>query len=255
MAQSASDVVFIDTLRLSATIGPDCWNKEREQPIEITLYLYLRDGFLKAAGESDDVLDSVHYGLLTKEITKLVRSEKSVYKSGDDLVDAVTKRAFDFAQDAVDRVRVVLAVPKIILLAESFALDVIIAKQPFAVLQKTVNVKDIVIPVIIGVNPPERESKQRVIVNITINEVPSLEGTPLDYPALVANLIKVGPFRSKKTHSVSTFSGYRGFSVSYPRKICHGDCQRGLPFLAFSPVRHRSRSKTKCAQLCPIFWS
>jgi dihydroneopterin aldolase len=191
-----SDIVFVDTLRLSANIGSDCWGRIRAQPIEITVYLHLKPSFLQAAAESDDVVDSIHYGHLTKAIRILIKSRSGSDSRGfegvDDLIQAVTACAFELGGEPVTEVRVVLNIPKVILLASGFFVDVVTARDGsnFTVVSKKVSVGDIVVPVIIGVNPPEREAKQRVLVNITFHE-DHTSGKDIDYSSIISKLSKV----------------------------------------------------------------
>ncbi|KDR78138.1 hypothetical protein GALMADRAFT_119053 [Galerina marginata CBS 339.88] len=191
----AMDVVFVDSLRVAANIGRDCWGRAREQPVELTVYLHLKESYLGAAGESDNVVDSVHYGHLTKAISNLIKSRTESdtpgFDNADDLTRAVTERAFELAGEAAAEVRVVLDVPKMILLATGLSVDVTTAKGTLGVLSKKVLVKDIVIPVIIGVNPPEREVKQRVVVNIIFHEnTSSVSGPAPNYQETVSRLSK-----------------------------------------------------------------
>ncbi|KAF9473950.1 FolB-domain-containing protein [Pholiota conissans] len=170
-----TDVVFVDTLRVEANLGEDCWGRSRAQPVEITVYLHLKQSFLQKAGESDHVADSVHYGHLSKEISHLVRSKNEsanpAFDGTDGLIRAVTEKAFALAGSAAEEVRVVLNVPKMVLLSSGFSVDVTTIQEPsFVVVEKKVHVSDIIIPVIIGINPHERENKQRVVVNITFYE-------------------------------------------------------------------------------------
>ncbi len=51
-------------------------------------------------------------------------------------------------------------------------------------------VEDIIMPVLIGVNPPERESKQRVIINIIFYEKPDA-GSAVNYREIVSKVVKV----------------------------------------------------------------
>lgn len=196
----ATDVVFVDTLRLSANIGKDWWGRSQPQPIEISVYLHLKESYLRVAAESDDVLDSVHYGHLTKSISTLIknRSESDTpgFNGADDLISAVTKKAFELAGKAAEEVQVVLDVPKLVLLASGFSVDVTTVKSEGTsgrVSSKKVLVKDVIIPVIIGVNPPEREEKQRVVVNIVFYENTSdSDSAPvlLNYPEIVSWIVK-----------------------------------------------------------------
>ncbi|PPQ73913.1 hypothetical protein CVT26_006661 [Gymnopilus dilepis] len=196
----ATDIIFVDTLRLSANIGRDCWGRHRAQPIEISVYLHLQESYLRAAAESDDVVDSVHYGHLTKSISILINSRSESDSSGftdvDELIGAVTNKACELAGDAAAEVRVVLDVPKLILLASGFSVDVTTVKQEdgsFLVSSKKVFVNDIIVPVIIGVNPPEREEKQRVVVNIVFYEntsAPERKAALPNYTEIISRISK-----------------------------------------------------------------
>ncbi|KAF9490900.1 tetrahydrobiopterin biosynthesis enzymes-like protein [Pleurotus eryngii] len=159
------DKVFVDTLQLAAQVGSDCWGRPRSQQISLSIYLYLSPLFLERAGISDDVEHSVHYGHLTKSITQLVQADGAAFISVDDLIDRVAVQAFELAGGSVVEVRVVVDLPKLILLASGFEVDVTLPSR-----RKIVCVKDLVLFVIIGVNAPEREAKQRVIVNISFVE-------------------------------------------------------------------------------------
>ncbi|CAA7264033.1 unnamed protein product [Cyclocybe aegerita] len=186
------DIIFVDTLRVSANIGQDCWGRQRPQPLEITVYLHLKASYLDAAGNSDDVLDSVHYGHLTKAITSLIESRnENGFRNARELTWSVAGKAFELAGKATEEVRVVLELPKMILLASGLTIDSTYAtgddgNGEYALWSKKVSVKDIILSVIIGVNPPERESKQRVVLNIDFFEKSG--PAAVDYPAIVGNL-------------------------------------------------------------------
>ncbi|KAG2048315.1 hypothetical protein BDR06DRAFT_976083 [Suillus hirtellus] len=164
---TTTDVVLVDTIQLTANIGADCWGRSREQPVSITVHLHLKPSFLEISGQSDNVLDSIHYGHLTKAVSALSASYTDVRA----LVHEVTQKAFALAGENVDAVRVVVGLPKQILLANDFEIEVITPRGKDSLQQAAkVSVKDLIIPVLIGVNPPERLAKQRVITNITFYE-------------------------------------------------------------------------------------
>jgi FolB domain-containing protein len=192
-----SDLVFVDSLHVSANIGPDCWDRDRSQPIDISVYLHLKESYLDSAGASDNVLDSVDYSELTKKISNFIRakseSEIPSFSGPDELIHAVTERAFDLAGEAAAAVRVTMGVPKMILLAAGFSVDITIMNdhQSKSIATKRVLIKDLVLPVIIGVNPAERKSKQRVKINIIFHENTSSSSTSsavVNYQQVVAQL-------------------------------------------------------------------
>ncbi|KAG5650869.1 hypothetical protein H0H81_010712 [Sphagnurus paluster] len=186
---NTSDIVFVNALHISADVGKDCWGKTRAQPTEVSVYLHLQPSFLTAAGQSDEVLDSVHYGHLSKAITGKLNG--SSFSGVEALVNAVAQEAFSLAGEAAVEVRVVVDLPKQILLAEGFSIDLTIPRSPSSPPSiRKISIVDLVLPVLIGVNPPEREAKQRVITNISFFERPGHRPL-LDYPEIVTRIVKV----------------------------------------------------------------
>lgn len=180
---TTTDVVLVDTIQLTANIGADCWGRLREQPVSITVHLHLKPSFLDISGQSDNVVDSIHYGHLTKAISALSESFADVRA----LVHEVTQKAFVLAGDNVDAVRVVIGLPKQILLANDFEVEVITPRGRDSLQQTAkVSVKDLVMPVLIGVNPPERLAKQKVITNITFYEKSGMH--QVAYPAIIKQI-------------------------------------------------------------------
>lgn len=184
-----SDVVFVDSLQLHANIGKDCWNRCRPQIVNISVFIHLQNSYLTRAGGSDDVRDSVHYGHLSKAISKLVEDPDAVFEGATGLIEAVTEEAFKLAGDAASSVRVVVEVPKLILLAEGFSIDVMVPSTRTAVPRK-ISVHNLILTVIIGVNPPEREAKQRIIVNLVFFELPG-QHPAVDYTTIVPKISTV----------------------------------------------------------------
>jgi len=171
---SHTDVVFVNALQLAVDVGPDCWNKQRAQPVNISICLNLKKSYLSAAGHSDNVQDSIHYGHLSKAITSLVeRNAGSSFGDIDGLISAVTRETFALAEKAAIEVRVEVELPKLILLAGSFSVEVAtLPDVDVSSMPRKVVVTDLVLPVIIGVNPPERNAKQRVVITIVFFEHP-----------------------------------------------------------------------------------
>ncbi|KAI6106325.1 tetrahydrobiopterin biosynthesis enzymes-like protein [Pisolithus croceorrhizus] len=173
----ATDVVFLDSIQFTTTIGSDCWRRPKPQPVLTSVYLYLQSSFLDACGTSDDVKDSVHYGHLAKAVSAIVGERertKKPYAGVHALIQDVTQAAFELAGESAVAVRVVIDLPKQILLASGFSVDVTTprAKADPAFTPASICVKDLVLPVLIGVNPPERLTRQRVVTNITFYERP-----------------------------------------------------------------------------------
>ncbi|KZT69421.1 hypothetical protein DAEQUDRAFT_265095 [Daedalea quercina L-15889] len=184
----AHDTVFINSLSTSPTIGKDWWGRVRPQPLSITVHLHLQAEYLNEAGATDDVRDSVHYGELCKGVMDLVYGPNAQEFDGlRDFARAVAKTAFALTGVvAVQRAVVAVKSEKLIPLAGEFILE-ISTSYTEEVIEGTesvrVTIKDLVLSTIIGVNPPEREAKQRVITTIFVHEKPG-HGVPVDYAAL-----------------------------------------------------------------------
>lgn len=207
-----TDIVSLNALHLAATIGPDHWHRIRPQPVELSIHLHLVPTYLDAPGRSDEVADSLHYGHLTKAVEKRVGAKtEHGYPSARALLEDVADAAFGFVSDViggdanadavetvVPSVRAVLSLPKQILLAEGFEVELTTHAVEWA-LQSTggkqrsaaiVRVTNLSLPVLIGVNPPERLAKQRVVTDLTFFEAPrtSAEGGEVDYPAIIQQI-------------------------------------------------------------------
>ena len=210
---SDTDIVTLSAVHLATTIGPDHWNRIRPQPIALSLHLHLAPSYLDIPGQSDNVTDSLHYGHLAKVVENRVGAKgERTYASARDLLDDMTDAAFRFAMDAtakgdsnvgevVHAVRVVVQLPKQILLAAGFSVELTTrasdwlgkhletgSSAPAAV----VRVTDLTLAVLIGVNPPERLAKQRVVTHLTFFEAARIVGAKeIDYPAIVQQVATV----------------------------------------------------------------
>lgn len=179
----SSDLVIIRDLRTNATVGKDRWGKVRSQPVAISVYV---NTSLVAAGRSDNVTDSIHYGDLCKDISKLVES-----RSYDDirmLADAVANLVL--SKDRAESARVVVEALNQFLMAESLGISISRARDGTkeVVGPDQLIIKDLRLATIIGVNPPERESKQIVVTNIVFH---SPTWSKKDWNELHAQLTKV----------------------------------------------------------------
>jgi hypothetical protein len=109
------------------------------------------------------------------------------------LVHEDTQRMFALVGENVDVVRVVIGLPRQISLANNFEVEVIMPRGQNSLQQAArVSVKDLVIPVLIGVNPPERLAKQKVITNIIFYEKSGMH--QVDYPAIINQISEARTF-------------------------------------------------------------
>ena len=193
----ATDIISIDRLGLSAIVGLDCWGRRRAQPIVISVYLHLiPDGFLSRAGKSDSIIDTIDYGSLTKTVAQYVEIKENGFEDGFEdvrhLIDGVVERVFEAAGQNGKEVRVVVELPKLVPLAEGgMVVEVNATRGAQKTAQKKVYVKDLVLSVVIGVKDPERNEKQRVVVNLEVSEQ---ENVTIDnYQNIVRRISDVSP--------------------------------------------------------------
>ncbi|KIM72371.1 hypothetical protein PILCRDRAFT_16194 [Piloderma croceum F 1598] len=159
-----SDMVIIRDLRTSATVGPDRWGKIRSQPITLSVYIEVS---LTKAGRSDDVADSIHYGHLAKDFSKLTNG--ATFVSLLQLAEAVA--TFTVGKDErVRSVEVDAYAENQFLQAEHLGVHIRRTRDGVAETEarddRTI-IGDLRVTTIIGVNPPERKAKQNVLLNLT----------------------------------------------------------------------------------------
>ncbi|ORX58203.1 Dihydropteroate synthase [Hesseltinella vesiculosa] len=169
------DKILIKNLTVRNVTGVDSWQRAKSQPVVISVWLYTD---ITAAGDTDHVTNSIHYGHVTKGITKL--AETNTYQSLEALAHAVVKLCC--VHFGAERTMVKVEQPKALLHAAASGIQLSRTRQDFSdeAVTDTLGdvsklgyedmlfVKDLKLHTIIGVNPWEREEKQIVIVNLTI---------------------------------------------------------------------------------------
>ena len=84
------DRIQIRDLSLTAILGVHDW--ERKEPREVILDLSIETDLAKA-GRSDDLADTIHYGVLVRQLTEHV--EKSSYLLLEGLAESVARLALE----------------------------------------------------------------------------------------------------------------------------------------------------------------
>jgi hypothetical protein len=99
----------------------------------------------------------------------------------------------------VDAVCIVISLPRQIILVNNFEVEIIVPRGQSSLQQAArVSVKDLVIPMLIGINPPERLAKQKVITNIIFYEKSGMH--QVDYPAIINQISEATYFLSPLTY-------------------------------------------------------
>ncbi|KLO16770.1 tetrahydrobiopterin biosynthesis enzymes-like protein [Schizopora paradoxa] len=155
------DTVIIREIRAEATVGPDRWGKVRNQPVLVSVSAHTP---LAKAGFSDDVKDSIHYGDLGKEIVNQVgkTSFPSLYALGESVAKITLEKGADSVEIEVEILNQFLTAKSLSsTLNRSAKVDSIEQMR-----RDKISIKDILLHIIIGVNPPERIHRQEILVNI-----------------------------------------------------------------------------------------
>jgi FolB domain-containing protein len=153
-----ADSILIQNLRVSSTVGPDRWGKVRPQPIDISI---LVEASLVAAGASDDVADSIHYGNLAKDVVKLTQDAE--FTNLFAMAESIAQLALNM-DNRVSAVNLQAHAKNQFLQAESLGVET--RRTRAAEVGSDCLIQDLRTTIIIGVNPPEREAKQTVLLNL-----------------------------------------------------------------------------------------
>ncbi|KIJ55359.1 hypothetical protein M422DRAFT_239978 [Sphaerobolus stellatus SS14] len=162
---SSTDAIVLADIPLAVRIGRDVWLRDRDQHVLVTVHASLS---LADAAVSDDVADTVHYGHLGSAISVLsTRQFESLLDLAENIATAV------FLNDEfrpITQIRVEASAPKLLLHAESLHVDITCQREPDSDSDSTrrdvVQIKNLTLPIIIGVNPPERLYTQRVFTTV-----------------------------------------------------------------------------------------
>ncbi|KAI8983514.1 Dihydropteroate synthase-like protein [Pilobolus umbonatus] len=171
------DKILIKNLVLKNIAGVEAWQRLKSQPVVISVALFTD---VSDAGNTDHVTNTIHYGHVTKAITKL--GETCTFKTLESFAHAVVKLCC--VQFGALKTEVTVEQPKALLHAAASGVKLTRALEDFSSAGDSVTettgdisglgvydelfVKDLRLHTIVGVNPWEREEKQVVIFNLTI---------------------------------------------------------------------------------------
>ncbi|GAB5588191.1 trifunctional dihydropteroate synthetase [Umbelopsis nana] len=185
-----TDKILIKNLVVRNTVGVDSWERYKSQPVVINVCLYTD---ITLAGDSDHVTKSIHYGHVTKAVTKV--AEETTFRSFEELAHAIVK--VGIIKFGAVKATVKVEQPRALLHAASAGVEVTRTSADLADLAASIEeqektggvsnisfetvgdisgygyedvvfVKDLKLSTIIGVNPWEREEKQVVVINLKI---------------------------------------------------------------------------------------
>jgi len=174
---NGEDLILIKNISTRTTIGQSHWVRpqgdQKEQPVLISVAV---PHSLRLAGSSDHLPYSVHYGTLCKTIEKTC-AVKGKYGCMEHLAEEIALVAFQqFA--GIQEIRVKVTKPRALLHAKGVSIS-ILRRRGGGDGGDVVTVDDLEISTIIGINPWEREAKQKVKINLSL-EVPRWTKENLD---------------------------------------------------------------------------
>jgi D-erythro-7,8-dihydroneopterin triphosphate epimerase len=118
MADAPLDRIHIRDLKLRCIIGTDADERRGKQDVEIHVTLHAD---LAAAGQSDDLADTVDYRSVKKDIVSMV--EKSSYLLIERLAERIAEICL--AHEGVRRVRVLVEKPGALRFARTVAVEIV----------------------------------------------------------------------------------------------------------------------------------
>ncbi|KAG8981663.1 trifunctional dihydropteroate synthetase, partial [Tulasnella sp. 427] len=173
----STDWILINNLSLTTTSGPSQWSNKPKSSLtpQPTLISVGVPFSIALAGGTDHLPHSIHYGNLAKVVSKT--ATQGTFGCTEELAAKVAEAALAaFESEGMREVCVAVEKPKALLRAKSAGVKVFrrAQKDEDEDAFDQILVKDLELTAIIGIHPWEREMKQRVIVNLTL-DVPRWE--------------------------------------------------------------------------------
>ncbi|KAJ3166423.1 trifunctional dihydropteroate synthetase [Geranomyces variabilis] len=184
------DKILVKNLSVRNIIGVDSWERSKRQPLTISITVHQA---LDASGETDLLSQTISYGTVAKVVQEF--SERTAYRSVESLASGIARVCV--RECGAPRVTVRVEKPRALLHAACAGVEITRTKEdvdvqlalekdhaaasPGAVARRTfaptrdvpgedkIFIDDLTLSTIIGVNPWEREERQRVVITIIIH--------------------------------------------------------------------------------------
>ena len=201
------NTVFLKDMSFSLAVGKDAWQRDKVQPVNVTLEVNNVKSIYGAAAD-DDVSQSLDYGKLYKNIQSRLPPQKhcsTVREIGEQLLEAISQRGVGSSIE--------ITLPKAVLRAEGGLRYTCETSNINALkLSETLHLCSIRCACIIGVNPHERNCKQMVLLDLTFRQETEEDRTKSSaendeantdmsvgiavrkYDAIVEKVVEVSPF-------------------------------------------------------------
>ena len=178
------DVIRINDLTLLAKFKDGTqWSMPSLQPVKLSLSI-AHD--IRTSGELDDLGHTLNYVSIVNALTEL--SDGSTFSSLETLIDCVFKQCFETYPQILS-LAVKVTKPKALLRGKSVSLHVSRSRSSPSDSQESFSLEDIEFPILIGVNPEERVTRQTIRMNLTL--IGRTSPVPVDYRSLADEIYQV----------------------------------------------------------------
>jgi len=178
------DTIRINDLTLLAKLKDGTqWSAPTLQLVKISLSIAYD---VRTSGELDDLGHTLNYASIVNTLTE--SSNAGSFDSLEALTDSIFKRCFKTYLQ-IQSLSVKATKPKALLRGKSVSLHVSRTRDSPSDTQESFSLEDIQFPVLIGVNPEERMTKQMIKMNLTLFGQAS--SSPVDYRRLEKQIHEV----------------------------------------------------------------
>lgn len=193
------DQVFIDDLNATALVGIDAFGNVKAQPVKISTVIPVV-GTITSAAEADEVDQStIHYGELRKAILRDVRSAATKeHLSLDDLASLVAATVRELAGARAEQFKVGICLPKASAWGTGIRYYLFCGKSSGQRCGQALQIENLRVHAIIGVNSHERLTRQPVIVNVWIDPLttPSAADSYIEIEQIIVKTIEASSFHT-----------------------------------------------------------
>lgn len=192
---SAPDTIFIRSLLLKVLTGHDAWKRPKPQPVSVSVSLR---SSLALAGATDHLHHSLNYAIISRNITELLESPSSRFKSLDDISIKVANEVLDESKNGGQWAKIQISCDKALLRAKS--LEIIIVRQKdhsknenfiknVDGISDLIKINKLILSTIIGVFTFERREKQNIIIDLEL-EKPKIDYSKFDIHLMINDVTK-----------------------------------------------------------------
>jgi dihydroneopterin aldolase / 2-amino-4-hydroxy-6-hydroxymethyldihydropteridine diphosphokinase / dihydropteroate synthase len=164
------------------------WSTPNFQPVRLSLSI-AHD--IRTSGELDDLDHTLNYASIVDTLAESING--GTFSSLKALTDSVFEKCYE-TYSRIQSLSVKVTKPKALLRGKSVSLRVSRSRSCPSDVLESFMLEDIEFPILIGVNPEERLTKQMIRMNLTLFGRASF--SPVDYRSLANQIHEVSPLPS-----------------------------------------------------------